>query len=471
MRKWILIGAVGAAAIAAVLVVPNLLAGQQGAASAQDIETAVVERATINETVESSGSVNAERTIYLTFGTSGQVSEVLVSVGDPVEAGQVLARLDTETLAYQIRLQELSLAQQQATYDQFIEEPTASEIAQAQSSIASAQSQVLQAQANLDAAPNSITLNCTDVADRESDLADAQRAWADYVNDGYRMDATFVPDPDSEAGAALASAQTALTRAQAQCDNTTTISELETQLASAQASLAQAQASYDALIEGPTAAEIASQQARLEQSMMELENARDALEDAEITAPFSGTIGAVNITVGEMVNSSLAAITLVDNSVLHVTVPVDELDIPAVLVGQDALVSPEALEDTVVTGRVTLISPVADTSDGSVTYDVRIDFADIASLPLYVGMTTDVEIILASQPDVLVVPTDAIQRLGANEFVEVLQSDGTRNNVPVTTGTTLDGLTVVEGVDEGAEVVIPAEEASAAGGFPGPFGG
>lgn len=471
MRKWILIGAVGAAAITAILVVPNLLAGQQGAASAQDIETAVVERTTINETVESSGSVNAERSVYLTFGTSGQVSEVLVSVGETVTEGQPLARLNTDTLAYQIRLQELSLAQQQASYDQLIAEPSASEIAQAQSSLASAQAQVLPAQVNLDNAPNSITLNCSDVTDRQRDLADAERTYTDYVNDGFSMDAAFVPDPDSSAGTALRDAQNAVLLAQAQCDNTTTLSELEIELASAQASLAQAQASYDALIEGPTETEIASELARLEQAEMELENAREALADAEISAPFSGTIAAVDITVGESVTSATAAITLVDTSILHIDVPVDELDIPAILLGQNALVSPEALEDTIVEGTVTRISPVAETSDGSVTYSVRIDFGAPSTLPLYVGMTTDVEIILASQPDVLVVPTDAIQRLGANEFVEVLAGDGTRTNVPVTTGSTLDGLTVVTGVDEGVQVVIPEEEATAPTGFGGPFGG
>lgn len=472
MRKWIIIGVLAVLAVAAVLVVPNLLNGSQGVANAQDVETATVERTTLNESIESAGTIAAAQTIYLTFDTSGSVQTVNVTVGDNVSAGDVLATLDTSDLEYQIDLQEQAFVVQQANYDQLIAPPSASEIAQAESSLASAQSQLFQAQINLDAAPNSITLNCSDVTDRQRDLDDAQADYDDYVASGFEMDATFLPDPNSAQALALRDATEALAVAQAQCDNTTPISQYEVQVASAQASVDQAQASLDALLAGADEEDIASAEAQLAQQQLELDNARAALADVELVAPFDGVIAAVDIVVGQSVNTSTAAITLVDDSQLHVDVQIDELDIPQVTLGQTALVSPDALDDSTLDGSVARIAPTGETTDGVVTYDVRIDLLDLQNLPIFVGMTTDVEIIMGSEPDVLVVPTDAIQRAGLNEFVEILGSDGTTSTVNVVTGTTLDGYTVVTGdLEEGVQVIIPVQEAQQGGGFGGPFGG
>jgi len=472
MRKWI-IGLVAIVAVGAgVLVVPNLLSGQQGAASAQNVETAQVERTTLYSSVESAGTVAAARTIELTFDTAGTVAAIHVEVGDRVSQGAVLATLDTSDLDYQIQLQEQALVVQQASYDELISPPTASEIAQAQATLSSARSQLLQAQNNLEAAPNNVTINCADVQDRQRDFDDATDAYADYVAAGFEMDATFRPDPESAEGLALRDAADALTVAQAKCDNTTPVSVYEIQVASAQASVDQAQAALDALLEGPSDEDIASAEAQLAQQQLELENARASLADAELIAPFDGVIADVNLVLGQSVNTATAAMTLVDNSQLHIDVQIDELDIPQVALGQSAVVTPDALDDTTLDGSVARIAPTGGSTDGVVTYDVRIDLLDFASLPIYVGMTTDVEIITGSEPDVLVVPTDAIQRAGLTEFVEVQTGDGATQRVTVTTGTSLDGFTVISGdIDAGASVIIPVQEASSAGGFAGPFGG
>ncbi|MDX2160479.1 MAG: efflux RND transporter periplasmic adaptor subunit [bacterium] len=472
MRKWIIGGGlVLAAAAAAALIFPGLTDNQLSSVAAQDIETAVVERRTLNETIESAGTVTAERTISLSFGTSGTVETVAVDVGDTVTAGDVLARLSISDLEYQIRLQEQALVVQQANYDQLIAPPTASEEAQARAALASAQSQLVQAQQNLASAPNSVTINCADVTTRQRAVDDAQAAYDDYVTAGYEMDATFRPDADSTEGEALRDALDNLSVAQAQCDNTTTVEEYEIQLASAQASFDEAQASLDALLAGADAEDIASAEAQLAQQQLELDNARAALADAELVAPFDGVIASVDILEGGMVTSTAAVITLVDTSTLYVDLQVDELDIPLLSVEQPVIVSPDALEDTTLDGQIARIAPVSETTDGVVTYDVRVALEAWQDLPIYVGMTANVEIILGSQPDALVVPTEAIQRAGTNEFVSVLV-DGAEQQVSVTTGVTIDGFTVITGeIEVGAQVVIPAEESQQPGGFGGPFGG
>jgi len=466
LKRTIVSGLIVAAA--ALVAVPLLM--QENSVSAQDPQTATVERTSLNPTIETTGTIAPEETILLAFGTSGTVSEVLAAVGDEVTEGDVLARLDTTSLENQIARQEQALIVQQASYDNLIAEPTATEIAQAEANLASAQSQLQQAQTNLATASNNTTINCASLEDAQLEFDRAQDAYDDYVNDGYRMDATFIPDPDSEAGERLRNARSNFNVAQAQCDETTPITQLEAAVVAAQANLTQAQAALDDLMNGPTETQLASAQAQLDQSRLQLEDTRAALEDAVILAPFSGIVSQVNITRGQLVNTNTSALTLVDHSQLHIDVSVDELDIAQIVAGQTAIISPEALDGVAIEGTITRIAPTSTVSDGVVTYDVRVDISNEESLPIRIGMTTDVEIRVGGDGEVLAVPTEAIQREGQNEFVEVLNADSSTTRVPVTTGQTVNGFTSITGdVVEGTQVVIPQQTEQVTGGLP--FGG
>ncbi len=439
--------------------------------SAQEQLTGLVQQRSLNTTIETTGTIEPEDEVLLAFGMSGNVSGILVQVGDEVQVGDVLAQLDTTDLENQIARQEQSLIVQQVSYDQLVAEPTAREITQAEASVASAESQLAQAQTNLETASNNETINCSSLDSATLELERAADAYADYVADGYRMDATFIPDPDSEAGEQLRTAQSSYDVAQAQCNETTPISQLEVAVVAAQASLAQAQAALDELLNGPTEEELASAQAQLDQSQLQLEDARTSLEDAVITAPFDGIIADIQITRGQQVNANTTAIILVDMSQLHVDVSVDELDIAQIALNQASIISPEALDSQTIDGVVTRIAPTSTTIDGVVTYEVRVDITEETSLPLRIGMTTTVEIVIGSSEAVLVVPTDAIQRDGENEFVEVLNADNSITQVAVTSSTTIDGFTAVEGdLTEGLIIIIP-ERSNASTGSGLPFGG
>src|SRR5262249_12939759 len=154
---------------------------------------------------------------------------------DTVKKGDVVAKLDTSDLQYQVSLQEQSLLVQQTSYDQLVAPPTDAEIAQAKANLLSAQSQLQSAQNAQTTAPNQVTLNCSNVDTTKTKLDDAQSTYDQYVKDGYQWDANFVPDPNSEAGTALQTAQNAYNTAKAQCDNITPVSDYDLKVQVAQA--------------------------------------------------------------------------------------------------------------------------------------------------------------------------------------------------------------------------------------------
>jgi len=164
-------------------------------------------------------------------------------------------------------------------------------------------------------------------------------------------------------------------------------------------------------------------------------------------------------------------VALVDDSQLHIDVTVDELDIVQIEVGQMVEITTDALDGVILAGTVSRIAPTADNTDGVVTYNVRVDLTDLNDQPIRIGMTTDVAILVSDATEVLVVPTEAVQRNGTREFVTVQNPDGTTVQVTVTTGSTNDGMIEVNGdLTAGTTVVIPAAAAQS-GGLPNPLGG
>lgn len=88
------------------------------ASPAKSASTATVKRGTIISSVQTTGKLEAQKSAKLSFKASGRVERVLVSRGDRVKTGQVLAELDTDMLQRglssaeeQLRISKLKLQQ------------------------------------------------------------------------------------------------------------------------------------------------------------------------------------------------------------------------------------------------------------------------------------------------------------------------------------------------------------------------
>ena len=113
--------------------------------------TATVARGTYKTTVSATGTITPKREEDLSFTSSGTVTRVAVSVGDKVQKGDVLAKIDTTSLRAQLDAAE---SQVTAAETQLSEDSDATSTQQAadEASLASAESDLDAAQDALDAA-------------------------------------------------------------------------------------------------------------------------------------------------------------------------------------------------------------------------------------------------------------------------------------------------------------------------------
>ncbi len=235
-------------------------------------------------------------------------------------------------------------------------------------------------------------------------------------------------------------------------------------LESAQASLRSAEARLAELFE-PAAPDVyLPLQAAVEQARANVEDARKDLDDTTIVAPFGGQISQIASEVGAQVSASAAVFILLDPELIRIDATVDQSDISDLAVGQAAEVSFDALADATYRATVMSIGLTPSTSQGIVSYDVALAVdtagaADGAPLPAP-GMTASVTITTSRVEAALVVSSQALQSRGQSQSVVVRTAAGDEVR-PVTTGVTEGLLTqVLDGLEEGAEVLVGASSAT-----------
>lgn len=142
------------------------------------------------------------------------------------------------------------------------------------------------------------------------------------------------------------------------------------------------------------------------------------IERTIITAPFSGVIGKISGELGEFTTPSPPGIPtpptidLIDDRCLYVTAPMDEVDAPKIRVGQEARITLDAMPNKIFPGTIRRIAPyVTEIEKQARTVDIEVNFQHIpADIPLLVGYSADVEVILERRDEVLRIPTQAIRQ-------------------------------------------------------------
>jgi HlyD family secretion protein len=154
----------------------------------------------------------------------------------------------------------------------------------------------------------------------------------------------------------------------------------------------QAERDLEAVLEEPDALDLKASRLDIEAAALALEEAESALDDATLEATFDGVVTTLNIDVGDTIGAGQSALVMATLGHLQaVTKDLTELDVVRVEVGQDVVVTVDAMPGEEFTGVVSEIALSPGDYRGDVVYAVTVDLVD-ATDSLRWGMTTLVEI-------------------------------------------------------------------------------
>ena len=159
-------------------------------------------------------------------------------------------------------------------------------------------------------------------------------------------------------------------------------------------------------------ADEASARASVADAQAALSTDQTNLSKASIVAPTDGVVLTRNVDPGNAVAASLQAVTLFtvaeDLTQLRLWVYVDEADVGAVKVGQNATFTVSAYPTRQFPARVTRVGFGSTITDNVVTYLTYLDVNN-ADLSLRPGMTATATITATQRKDVLLVPNTALR--------------------------------------------------------------
>lgn len=196
----------------------------------------------------------------------------------------------------------------------------------------------------------------------------------------------------------------------------------------------------------------------LQNAQLSLQNAQDALDNYTITAPISGTVIEKNFKAGDTIdNNSLTAAggtlaVLYDMSTLTFEMKIDEKDINKVQVGQEVTITADAVEGVTFSGVVDTVNINGTTVSGQTNYPVTVVINDPQDLKP--GMNVSADIIVERAGTVLCVPVDAVNRGSDKPTVQVAQEGALDENGNVVDPSKLETCEVTLGRNDNDNIEI-----------------
>ena len=196
-----------------------------------------VVRGDLTVTVSGSGNIAVSQEASLAFGTGGKVDKIYVKEGDRVSSGDVLAKLDAGALELALTQANLALATAEYNLDK-------TQQIYAKPDIKAARAAVHQAEAYLDYAKHML--------EAEANTPEDVQTW-------------------------------------------------ENEVYQAEVNLAAAKQKLETMLAGGEAEEVALRRLEVEAARQAAEQAQKELDEATITAPFDGVVGAIYVKEGDVI--------------------------------------------------------------------------------------------------------------------------------------------------------------------------
>jgi len=360
------------------------------------VQVARVQRGEIKSFLTVSGLVEPKEIVRVFAKSIGQAKEVLVEEGDLVKKNDVLMRLDDEQIRLQVAQAKANLDVAQASLERIKAGARPQEINQAEAA-------VRQAKVNLDSA--------------EENYQKMRKLFSEGAVSEQQHD---------------------------QAKNHFEIAQAQYQVASE---------SYKLVTEGASPEDIKTVEAQVRQAQSALELAQSQLGNTIIRAPISGSVTALSVKTGELVSSAMPLLSIMDKSELYLKTGISEKDIAAITIGQRSEVFIDAFSGEVFSGEVTSKGAIVDPLSKTMEIKIKIVKPHIDITP---GMFARANILIAQDPDTLVIPSTALSRRLDGLFVFVLDKNKeTIQKKPVIIGITHSNqVEVIDGLQENEIIVI-----------------
>ncbi len=219
------------------------------------------------------------------------------------------------------------------------------------------------------------------------------------------------------------------------------------------------------LTQVPVSAEYDTLVGQRDDILQKLKELKAVLASGSITSPIDGIVSTVTAASTTEAAANTALATLYAGDAMQMVVSVDELDIISVKVGQEVSIAMDAITDKTYGAAVSYISQIGTSSNGVTTYSVTLDVEGDEQLKI--GMNGTATIHVGEAQGVVLVPIAALNTSKDGQYVwlydETIAEGSQEPGVKTFVKTGLSSETYAEvksGVDVGDYVLVTRSAAA-----------
>lgn len=218
------------------------------------------------------------------------------------------------------------------------------------------------------------------------------------------------------------------------------------------------------VLKKPVSENVISQyEAQLRQLDIQMEDLRSKEQDMVITSPIKGTVMIKEVEVGQYLQPGLHIMEIGDKDTLYVESDVLVGDIGNVKIGGSVEISHKDLDIEGMKGRVRKIHPqafskVSDLGIEQKRVKVEIDLED-TNEEIRPGYNLDLKIIIQRKEDALLIPESAVFQIKGKDHVFVNENNIARLREIKKGIESKREVEVIAGLEEGEEVILSPNEA------------
>ncbi len=401
---------------------------EQEAVSSVLVDAQAAGRDTLVLSNEFVGTISPQESVYIIPMAQGKVTETFFEVGDEVQAGDVLFKIDDSGAKLQLEQAKLSYANAKSQADSALTTKQESTNIQLNTSVSQAETAYVNAQVAWKNAGDALDAAESAVSKLEKQLKELKKAAASEEEiAAVKKQLSAARDAESKAEMAYNVAKTAYNAA-------TTAYE-------------SAQASRD-LTQGAVLEDTKEQLGTsLQLAQVAVDSAELALSYYSVTTPITGRVIAKNVTVNGMATSASPAYTIAGEDTMVVTFQVSESIMNTLAKGQKITVERNGVTFD---GAITEVGNAVNPQTGLFQIKAAVE-ANGEALPSGVSVSISSDTYTAQNE--IIIPYDAVYFENEGAYVYIAK-DGHAVKTYVTVGIFDDTrIQIIEGISEG-DIVI-----------------